>query len=137
MSDTAAVVVAVLGTIGTISAGALTAVIQMWKSRRAGVKNQDVQNESKKADPVAGFDRLTEHMASEIGRLQEEKAASVREVNRLDELVEHERSLRWKAIQLARSLYAWIAQRVPGSTPPRVPDELAPYINLSRKDKDE
>lgn len=137
MSDTAAIIVAVLSTIGTIGGGAVAAVIQMRKSRKAGVTDRDVQEQAERADPVVGFDRLTEHLASEVERLQHAEAAQKLRAEQLGEQVEAERTFRWKAIQLARLLYAWIAQHFPNSDPPKVPDDLAPYITIPRKDENE
>ncbi|WP_193118433.1 hypothetical protein [Brachybacterium tyrofermentans] len=137
MSDTAAVLVALLGTIGTIGAGAFTAVVQMRKSRRAGVKEKHVQEAATQADPLVGFDRLTEHLASEVSRLQDAESSQKLRAEKLGREVETERTLRWKAIQLARLLYAWIAQQLPGSDPPSVPGELAPYLTIPRKDPNE
>lgn len=137
MSDTAAIVIQTLATIGLIGSGAVAAVVQMRKSRRAGVNDDHVREQAQQPDPTGGFDRLTEHMASEIDRLQHEKTAATRRIDELHGEVEAERTLRWKTIQLARLLYAWIAQQLPGSNPPSVPQELAPYLTIPRKDPNE
>lgn len=85
MSDTAAIIIAVLGTMGTIGAGAGTALFQARKSRLAGVKNEDVQSQpaATAPDPIVGFGALVTALTGEVERLREDAVEDRREIAQL------------------------------------------------------
>ena len=121
--------VAVIATVGVIAVPTINHLAQLRKSRQAGVTSEDVRAHPPDASPDPGesWERLVHRLEKRIERLD-------KRVEKVEAEVKVERDLRWLAIQHIRALYAWITQHIPGVDPPAVPDDLAPYIIVPRKD---
>lgn len=131
MSDTAAVIGTAITTLGVIVGVAIRQWVQLRISKREGVDSEDVQAQPPAVppDPVEGWERLVERLEARTTRLEQR-------LGEVEEEIKVERGLRWSAIHYIRRLHDWIAQYMPGHAPPPVPDELAPYLIIPRKDSD-
>lgn len=123
-SDVVTLIVALFG------GGGVAAVVTAITSWRKGVRDVDVNREQ---NALAGFQALAESLRAEIERLKAGRAEDQERMDRIEKEIDHERDLRWVAVQHIRALYAWITQHMPGADPPAVPEELAPHIILTRK----
>lgn len=68
------ILLAVIGVIGIVGAGAGKDIVQLIRSRKAGVKNRDVQAQAqapaKGPDAIDGFDRLVDRLEGRSSRLE-------------------------------------------------------------------
>lgn len=86
MPDFTTIIVALLGTVGAVGAGAGKHIVQMRTSRKVGVEDtaeaEVPEPEAEPApSPVEGFDRLTERLDAQLVRMS---AQQERDRRRLD-----------------------------------------------------
>lgn len=135
MSDE--VLIAIIGAVGVIGAPTLAAIIQARKSRRAGVKDEHIQEAGITGDLRA----LVEVLSGEIDRLREDQTEDREQIRQTrqelretrDEIAS-ERRLRNSAIEYIRLLHSWIGHWLPGVDPPAVPKDIAPHIIITPKE---
>lgn len=119
--------------VAIFGGGTAAAIIQGIVSHQKGVRDADV---AKDQNAIQGFRELTESLRSEVDRLKAAREADSARIDRIEQEISQERTAKWSAIQHIRVLYAWIMQHIPGLDPPTVPDDLAPYVIIPRKDHD-
>lgn len=135
MSETAAVIVAVLSTIAAVMAGAGKHLIQGRRSKREGVEEEDTQPYSG-PESVTTLLEIVSALRSEVASLREDQMEDRSEIRRtwgqLQEMrgeISAERSLRQSAVDYIHKLHHWIAQHIPdGVDKPAVPHDLKPHI---------
>ena len=117
------IVVAVI--VALSGGGGIVAGVRAWQDHRKGVREADAQETTTAID---GFRSLVESLRSEVDRLKADRVEDRARIDRIEQQISVERDLRWLAVQHLRTLYAWIAQHVPGVPPPAPPDALAEHI---------
>lgn len=119
--------------VALFGGGTIAAVVQGFVSHKKGIRDADV---AKDQTAIAGFRDLAEELRREIDRLKAARKEDSERIDRIERQIKVERDMKWVAVQHIRALYAWITQHIPGVEPPAVPDDLAPYVIIPRKDPD-
>lgn len=120
--------------VALFGGGTIAAVVQGVVSHKKGVRDADVARDQ---TAIQGFKDLAESLRTEVDRLKEARESDSARIDRIEQQIAVERDMKWLGIQHIRALYAWIAQHMPGSTPPPPPEGLADHITIPRKDQPE
>lgn len=111
--------------------GTIAAIVQAVVSHKKGIRDADVASDQ---IAIAGFKDLAEELRKEVDRLKQAREEDAERIDRIEEQIEVERDAKWAAVVYIRRLHDWIAQHMPGSTPPPPPEGLADHITIPRKD---
>ena len=117
--------------VALFTGGGIAGLITAISSRRKGIRDADVAEESV---TVQGLKDLVTEMRAELTRLKEYRQDDLARIERIEKEIEVEKDLRWLAISHIRDLYSWIRKHLPSADPIPVPDALAPYVHVPRKD---
>lgn len=98
--------------------GGLVAAYRAWVDKRKGAQDATMD----------GFRSVIGTLREEVDRLKQDREQDRARIDRVERQIAVERDLKWLSIQHIRSLYAWIAQHMPGAAPPPVPDPLTEHI---------
>ncbi|GAB4094902.1 hypothetical protein GCM10028787_03770 [Brachybacterium horti] len=117
--------------LALFTGGSVAGLIIAVSSRRKGVRDADVAEES---TAMQGLKELTAELRAELNRLKDDREKDLARIEKIEKEISVERDLRWLAISHIRDMYAWISEHVPGITVIPVPSTLSPYVHVSRKD---
>lgn len=114
MSDTTAIIIAVIGSVATLGGGLITAVVQLRRSRAAGVQERHVQEtEQELARDVHDFEVLREGLTflrGEVDRLRASRTEDRAEIDQLRTDRDHDRETHADDMREMRAKHAEVVE---------------------------